>query len=311
MLPCPASVVAVNDLCIRRALIIDRHDQPPRISAVLYLQPAPGTEDIIPGTFPLYHAGNDFVRMPAGAAVIAVKLHDIAGVVHLQLRVLVEYLHRYFHRPCALVFGVLGHGQQRSVPAKLILCCEAVRRQPAQRQVRIADGRAHRLVRPGRPVQMVDRVTAVFVRRAVDIRSVVKTAPVCVFVDIPRLPVGVPLPVLVGKQKIFFAPDRTEAVPPGHAAHLGAAGRIGQVLEQASVPGPGVGKQQDAPAAQSILNDHRVDERCGSLAVPVFIRIVQHVHRIRHERILPALHRPVSGRVGLARKCAEPVASPA
>ncbi len=46
VLPCPASVVAVNDLCIRRALIIDRHDQPPRISAVLYLQPAPGTEDI-------------------------------------------------------------------------------------------------------------------------------------------------------------------------------------------------------------------------------------------------------------------------
>ena len=133
VLPCPASVVAVNDLCIRRALIIDRHDQPPRISAVLYLQPAPGTEDIIPGAFPLYHAGNDFVRMPAGAAVIAVKLHDIAGVVHLQLRVLVEYLHRYFHRPCALVFGVLGHGQQRSVPAKLILFCKAVRRQPAQR----------------------------------------------------------------------------------------------------------------------------------------------------------------------------------
>ena len=113
----------------------------------LYLQPAPGAEDIIPGAFPLYHAGNDFVRMPAGAAVIAVKLHDIAGVVHLQLRVLVEYLHRYFHRPCALVFGVLGHGQQRSVPAKLILFCKAVRRHPSQRQVRIADGRAQMCIR--------------------------------------------------------------------------------------------------------------------------------------------------------------------
>ncbi len=100
---------------------------------------------------------------------------------------------------------------------------------------------------------MVDRVTAVFVRRAVDIRSVVKRLRSVFSLIFPVCPLAFPFQFWSEKQKIFLPPIVAEAVPPGHsAAHLGAAGRIGQVLEQASVPGPGVGKRQDAPAAQSI-----------------------------------------------------------
>lgn len=155
--------------------------------------------EVVVGFFSLDHTRDKLVRVPSPTAVRRIKLHDVVGVVDLELRVLVENFHWNRDGWSRGVRGFLRNGQSRPILIEFVIFPQAILRKCTQGEPAVIHRCTAGSVGQRRTGKVVDIIAPVRIFGPIYVGCIVKLAAIHIHIDIAGLD------ILVGEEQILLA----------------------------------------------------------------------------------------------------------